>query len=403
MDTNTTASGRRLILCLDGTWNSTANEQEREDGGVVLRPTNPLKICRAIPPVADKQQIIYYDIGVGSLAVYTGTANRILYRADKILGGLWGAGFEGNVEDALHFLSINYLPGDEVYIFGFSRGAATARAVTRFLEWSGGLLPKDQAYFFPFFFRKYVESHGDPDAFHALRAEKTKPGRELQFRPIEITYLGVFDTVASLGSRFAARGEQTSDPGRTFHTGAAPAVCVKHARHALAIDEKRFDFRPEVWSDVREGQTMEQRWFAGVHSNVGGGLKTDGLANIAMRWILEGAVAAGLKVDDAFLQFFKPVVTAEIYPSWSTSMKIAEAIRFRLGKGTRRIGGRNADLHPSVIERMHKLSSYRPENVLEYLAAQPDLSRYGALPADVDAKIARMRAKGLGTAGVVNQ
>jgi uncharacterized protein (DUF2235 family) len=389
MDTTTASSGRRLILCLDGTWNSTANEQEREEGGVVLRPTNPLKICRAIEPVADKQQITYYDIGVGSLAVYEGTANRILYRADKILGGLWGAGFEGNVEDALHFLAINHLPGDEVYIFGFSRGAATARAVTRFLEWSGGLLPKDQAYFLPFFFRAYVESHGDVAAFHALRAAKTKPGRELNFRRIDVTYLGVFDTVASLGSRFKARGDQTSDPGRTFHMGTAPAACVKSARQAIAIDEKRFDFRPEVWTEVRDGQTMEQRWFAGVHSNVGGGLKTDGLANIALQWILEGA--PDLKLDEAFLEPYKRVVTADIYPSWSTAMKIAEAIRFRLGKGARRIGGLNADLHPSVIERMHLLSSYRPKNVLEFLAAQSDLSRYGTLPADVEAAIARIR------------
>ncbi|HYH05964.1 MAG TPA: DUF2235 domain-containing protein [Thermoanaerobaculia bacterium] len=396
-----TNPGRRLILCLDGTWNSTANEQEREDDGIVLRPTNPLKICRAILPSADKQQITYYDIGVGSLAMYAGTANRILYRADKVLGGLWGAGFEGNVEDALHFLSLNYQPGDEVYIFGFSRGAATARAVTRFLEWSGGLLPKDQAYFFPFFFRKYVESHGDRQAFDELVAATTKPGRQLVFRPIEITYLGVFDTVASLGSRFAATGEQTSDPGRTFHTGAAPAACVRSARQALAIDEKRFDFRPEVWTDVREGQTLEQRWFAGVHSNVGGGLKTDGLANIALQWILEGATAGDrLKVDDKYLEYFKQVPTAEIYPSWSTAMKIAEAIRLRLGKGVRPIRGRNADLHPAVIERMHALSTYRPQNVLEFLAAQPDLSRYGTLPPDVEQKITRIRAKGVGTAAL---
>jgi uncharacterized protein (DUF2235 family) len=391
MDITTAPSGRRLILCLDGTWNSTANEQEREEGGVVLRPTNPLKICRAIKPVADKHQITYYDIGVGSLASYTGTANRILNRADKVLGGLWGAGFEGNVEDALHFLSLNYEPGDEVYVFGFSRGAATARAVTRFLEWSGGLLPKDQVYFFPFFFRRYVESHGDRNAFHALRAEKTKPGRELVFRPIEVTYLGVFDTVASLGSRFAATGEQTSEPGRTFHTGAAPAECVRSARHALAIDEKRFDFRPDVWTEVRPGQTMEQRWFAGVHSNVGGGLKTDGLANIALRWILDGAVKAGLKVDEDFLRYYTPVVTAEVYPSWNRGFQAAELIRRRAGKGVRPITGRNADLHESVLHRMHALTEYRPENVLEFLAQQQDLSRYGTLPRDVEATIRRMR------------
>jgi uncharacterized protein (DUF2235 family) len=70
----------------------------------------------------------YYDIGVGSLAQYPGTANRLLYLADKALGGAWGAGFEGNIEDALNFLVLNHREGDEVFIFGFSRGAATALA-----------------------------------------------------------------------------------------------------------------------------------------------------------------------------------------------------------------------------------------------------------------------------------
>jgi uncharacterized protein (DUF2235 family) len=367
---------RRLVLCLDGTWNSTTNEREREDHSKVFRPTNTLKICRAVIPDADVQQITYYGIGVGSLAKYGGTANHLLHTADRILGGVWGAGFEGNIEHALHFLNVNYLPGDEVFIFGFSRGAATARAVTRFLEWSGGLLPKKDAYYFPFFFREYIEKRGDPDAFTKLLNEKNEraksTGREpIRFDYVPVRYLGVWDTVLSLGSRLNAVGETTSPSGRSFHTGKAPAACVASARQALAVDEKRWDFRPEVWSEMREGQTMEQRWFAGVHSNIGGGLKTDGLANIALRWIVDGAVNAGLKLDSEFLRHFEPHPEAEVYESYNTKFRIIDAFRGKLGKGRRTIGGLNADVDPSVSEKMKLDPKYRPANVLQFLAERP--------------------------------
>jgi uncharacterized protein (DUF2235 family) len=396
-------AGRRLVLCLDGTWNSTANEHERETGDKVLRPTNALKVCRAVKPFADKQQITYYDIGVGSLARYSGTANRLLYRADKFLGGAWGAGFEGNVEDALHFIVLNYQPNDEVYIFGFSRGAATARAVTRFLEWSGGIPSKNDAYYMPFFFRHYVESHGDANAFRSLLDETNRRRAQhedednrypIVFHPVNVRYLGVWDTVAALGSRFASRGKETSAAGRTFHAGKAPASCVRHARQALAIDEKRFDFRPEIWTEGPAGdQVMAQRWFTGVHSNIGGGLATDGLANIALHWIVQGAKSEQLVFDNKFLGHFPPIPTAKVYESWTAMYKALDLVRFRYGKGKRVIGGAKADIDPSVFKRMNADAKYRPENVLQYLACQPDLAPFGSLPADVAEKVEKLRPK----------
>jgi uncharacterized protein (DUF2235 family) len=395
--TTTTTPGRRLILCLDGTWNSTANEQEREDHSKVFRPTNALKICRAVLTMADRMQITYYDNGVGSLAQYSGRANKLLFKADRILGGVWGAGFEGNVEDALHFLSLNYLPGDEVFIFGFSRGAATARAVTRFLEWSGGLLPKKDAYYFPFFYREYIQSHGEPEAMtkllDATNTRRTSTNRvPLQFDFIPVQYLGVWDTVLSLGSRFEATGDTTSPAGRSFHTGKAPAVCVRHARQALAVDEERFDFRPEVWTEQFPGQTMEQRWFPGVHSNIGGGLATDGLANLALQWIIEGAVAAGLALDHDFLRPYEGHAEAKVYPSNSLGFRIGDFLRGARGKGKRPITGLNATLDPSVLTKMRGDAQYRPENVIAYLAAQGSLAPYEPLPDDVRKSIEQSRA-----------
>jgi uncharacterized protein (DUF2235 family) len=431
MNQNHQRSRRRIVLCLDGTWNSPYDERKRRDGHTVLRPTNPLKTCRAVLPVDEEtgeEQIVYYDLGLGSLAEYPGLSNRLLGLSDRVLGGAWGAGFEGNVEDALHFLALNFEAGDEVFIFGFSRGAATARAVTRFLEWNNGLPEKDDAYYLPIFFRRFVTSHGAAGEQQSLLAEiNANRAREPRvesrtplkpFRTVPVRYLGVWDTVMALGSRFESTGRSTSAPGRSFYAGTTPASCVQNARQALAIDEKRFDFRPEIWTGVHANQDMQQRWFAGVHSNIGGGYLLDGLANIAFRWILKGATDEGLKVDWDYVEHFKQVPEASLYDSSSFFYRTLEFLRFRLGRGKRKITGANIDIDRSVIDRMRArrgtlmgkddnptMTPYRPDNVLDFLACQPDVDGYltevikvpdlakNPLPADVQDRIARMRQR----------
>lgn len=399
------AGFRRIVLCLDGTWNSTYDRKFREDGSTVLKPTNVLKLCRAVRPVdsSGRQQLTYYDIGVGSLAKYPGTANRLLYLADKGLGGGYGAGFEGNIEDALHFLVFNYEKGDEVYIFGFSRGAATARALTRFLDWSGGLPTKRDAYYLPELFREYIAARGAGTADEAkkrINARRTteKPGggaRSLEpFQEVNVQFLGVWDTVMALGSRFKAKGQSTSTVSKSFHAGAQPALCVKNARQALAIDEARYDFRPEIWTGYAPGQTLEQRWFAGVHSNVGGGYLNDGLANLAFRWILQEAQdeGRGLEVDRQFTGFYRGFAQGRLYRSDSFLYRTLEALRGRSSEGKRKLydPGRpaeaNLSLAASVIHRIQadpknpdfqlEGKPYRPDNVLVFLAHQPDLLGY---------------------------
>ena len=430
---------KRLILCLDGTWASAYDEKKRRDGHTVLKPANPLKMCRAVVPFDEttgRMQVAYYDIGVGALALYPGLSNRLLQRADRILGGGWGAGFEENVENALNFLVLNLEPDDEVFVFGFSRGAATARAVTQFLDWNHGLPEKEDAYYLPRLFRAYVVSHGAQEmqeqelaAINADRAHEKRPLPPLKpFRPVRVKYLGVWDTVMALGSRFESTGASTSTAGRTFYAGTVPAACVDHARQALAIDEHRFDFRPEIWTGRRPHQTMEQRWFAGVHSNIGGGYIDDGLANIAFRWVLKGATAQGLKVSERFVGFYRPFPKDSLYDSYSTVYRILDFVRGRANAGKRSVIGlpveANSDLDPSVIERMQSAPGdlqpgsddrpptqpYRPENVLVFLASQPDLGAYldsiGVLdgkkiplPEDVQQRIAELRSRARSQAG----
>lgn len=423
---------RRWILCLDGTWNSAYVKKKRDDGHEVLKPSNVLKLGRSVLPFdarSGREQTVYYDVGVGSLSRFPGASNRLLATTDKLLGGAFGAGFEANVEDALTFLANNQTPGDEVFVFGFSRGAATARALTRFLEWSGGLPAKGDAYYLPRFFRAYVVSRGATSAAavrQAIDAERAAERNPLEplgpFQRVDVVFLGVWDTVMALGSRFRAAGASTSTASRSFHVGARPASCVRHARQALAIDEARYDFRPEVWADRQPGQTLEQRWFAGVHSNVGGGYVDDGLANLAFHWILDEAAAQGLAVDKSFAAAYRRYPQDRLYRSESIVYRLLDGLRLRYGRGRRSLSGRpptaNLTLAPSVIHRIQAdptertdsgalrfpdlRTLYRPDNVLRFLACQPDLDRYleqlgfaeaksRALPEDVVRRLAELR------------
>jgi uncharacterized protein (DUF2235 family) len=426
---------RRLVVCLDGTWNSSFSEHMRhtEHGDhTVLKPTNTLKTCRAVLPFGDdgRMQICYYDIGVGALAEYPGTANKVLHTVDRLLGGAWAAGFEGNVEDALHFLAVNFEPDDEVFVFGFSRGAAEARAVTQFLAWNGGLPQKKDAYYLPILFRAYVAGHGRDNKDATLEkinqqrvSDKLDPLRSEDFRPVGVKYLGVWETVLAIGSRLRATGASTAGDDRGFFTGDTPAKCVARARQALGVDEHRWDFRPEIWKSCLPTQRMEQRWFAGVHSNIGGGYGRDGLANIALGWILKGAEEEGLALDHPFLTPFLGVKRpyGSLYDSFTLGYKVLDGVRGH--DGHRPLIGlpatANAELDATVIERMAIDESnlrrgadeeatttlYRPQNVLDFLAAmpEPELEAYLArieappLPEDVKRTIATLRSGRTGT------
>jgi uncharacterized protein (DUF2235 family) len=405
---------KRIVICLDGTWQNPYQVKQRDDGSSVLKPSNVLKLARAVLPVDPsdcRTQITYYDVGIGALVEYPGRPNALLSTADRVLGGGWGAGFESNVEEAFRFLAHNYCEGDEIFIFGFSRGAAQARALTHFLDWLGGVPAKSDAYFGPLFFLHYVTTRGAGRPDDVATADGGRPDEPMV--PIAIKYLGVWDTVMALGSRFHAT-RRTSTAGRAFYVSDTPAGCVTTARQALAIDEERYDFRPEVWRAAGSHQNLEQRWFAGSHSNVGGGYVHDGLANIPFRWLLEEAAASGLAIDRDFVKPYNPYPQARLYRSTGLVYQILEFVRLRLGKGKRRLAGypesAELTLDRSVIHRIRsepadhpQLDRYRPDNVVEFLAAQNDLEGYLAglglrpeecrLPEDVVAEIRTIRAK----------
>ena len=276
---------KRLVLCLDGTWNS-------DDGEKI---TNIVRIRDLIDPAFENpdgseiwQQRVFYHTGVG-----TG-----LTQKDKIFGGATGAGLDENVRHAYRFLSSHYEPGMEIFIFGFSRGAFTARSVAGYLGSSGLLRPENCT--------RQTEQRAWQFYRTAPNERFPRDGRdlaELCFPDVRVRLLGVFDTVGSLGvpvelfanwnrSRFA------------FHDVTLGSN-IDYALHAVAIDEKRGPFGASLWQypNHRSFDSVEQVWFPGVHSNVGGGYANAALSNVTLDWMLSRIEAKGL--DLRFLRDWK--------------------------------------------------------------------------------------------------
>lgn len=272
---------RRLVICFDGTWNT-------PDSG--KNPTNVVKILRAIPAQANgTSQIVFYDKGVGTGDI-----------VDRWRGGLAGAGLMENVVDGYRFLGNNYDPGDQIFIFGFSRGAYTARSFAGFVALAGilrpGVLGRDLREALTIYKTVGLGTDEKRRRVDALNLDR--------HTDVRIACIGVWDTVGSLGV--------PGDIGReivkkySFHNvNISPLVDV--ALHAIAIDEKRGPFPPAIWTREKgkplpAGQTVEQVWFAGVHSNVGGSYADAGLSDTALDWMIKRAHAlAGLDFDSQYI------------------------------------------------------------------------------------------------------
>ena len=397
---------KRFVICLDGTWNNASKERERTDGSKVFRPTNVLKMARATEKFDDNGvlQVTYYDAGVGAMNRAPNFRTKMVRFMDNKLGGGWGAGFEVNIEEAYTFLSNNYDQGDEIFIFGFSRGASQARSLCTLIDWAGGFPSKNDVYYLPRIFSAFLDAHGQGDVSTLLDGinERRLKRNDSPLDPFivpDITFLGVWDTVLALGSRIQAR-DGSSNEKYQFHTPPVPASMVTTVRHGLAIDERRHDFQAELFSGSGTCQDFEQKWFAGVHSNVGGGLMNDSLANCSLRWMCEQAAARGLALNADYLKFFrcygagKSSEKTNFYKFGDTLMRPVRGFR-----GIRQlVDAPGSTLDKSVLDRLnadpaeHKDldKPYRPENLLAYLAANPDYD--SGLNPEVLAAVKRLRS-----------
>ena len=328
------AKHKRIVICADGTWNDPQDEH----------PTNVLRVARAISPLAadGRPQVVFYDWGVGS---YYAT----------VRGGASGLGIMKNIQDAYRFIVQNYQSGDEIFLFGFSRGAYTVRCLCGMLN-NCGVLRRSNAHLIPTAFEFYKNSKARPGSREAA-AWRRKHSHDADRGGVD--FIGVWDTVGALGvpTRVLAFMDE-----RDLFFDHDIGSNVKVARHAVSIDERRADFTPTLWG-AKEAVDLRQVWFAGVHADVGGGYGPDRqgrqLSDIPLAWMARQASSAGLTLESHLYRRSDLDYAASKHRSYKSYWKV-------LGRQRRQIPTA-AIMHRSVRDRYAKLED-RPQQLQDWLA-----------------------------------
>lgn len=297
---------RNLIVCCDGTWNTL---HQTENG--VPTPTNVVRLyyCLDKKDTQGNEQLAYYHPGVG-------TSPSLL---DKALGGGIGSGLDKNIKSAYRWVCDHYQGGDQLFLFGFSRGAYTVRSMGGFLA-RCGILELDQLSESGAWERvdkAYDAGYRKKDAKWAgTWALKAKP------KDVQVHFIGVWDTVGALGvpDDMALLNLLDSLKSHAFHdTNLSPAIL--HARHAVALDEKRASFTPTLWTNT-ENRDVKQIWFPGAHCDVGGGYMQTGLSDGALSWMIQEARNLGLQFIDRKIEQISPNPRDVLHDSVTSVFKL---------------------------------------------------------------------------------
>jgi uncharacterized protein (DUF2235 family) len=298
-------AGKNIVLCSDGTGNI----------DIKARGSNVFKLYEAIDIQGHKinpklqPQVAFYDDGVGTSRLFP----------LRLVEGAFGWGFTQNVKDLYIELAQVYQPGDKLYLFGFSRGAYTVRALCGLIEYCGivdltrcgaGMLKTqvDQCWqvFRKEAFKRVTEQqrrHSQPSKEHE-RKERTRRANlgaivHAEYAPdgtVPIEFLGVWDTVGAVGTPFDELRDVLNWIYPMRFSELTPSCHIKRACHALSIDDERRSFHPELWNEKNVTNTrVDQVWFAGVHSNVGGGYPKHGLSLVALDWMMAESEKCGLR------------------------------------------------------------------------------------------------------------
>jgi uncharacterized protein (DUF2235 family) len=332
---------KRLVVCCDGTW----NRPDQIDDGIPA-PTNVSKFALAVARQDDAgvAQLMHYVQGVG-----TG-------RFDHIRGGAFGVGLSHNVREAYRFIVETYEPGDDLFVLGFSRGAYTARSTVGLVRNSGILLRENRDHAdeaFVLYRNRNDRAHPNATDAQMFRRMYCHPDPEIHF-------VGVWDTVGSLG----IPGPQWLTKRWSFHDTTLSSH-VRNAFHALAIDERRKPFEPTLWKQQEHAvdQTLEQRWFAGVHCDVGGGYADPALGELALLWMVERARDCGLAFDaEQLAQVTGADPLGEIHDSYKSFYTL-------LGPYQRPLEADGGAVSDGALTRRDAGIGYDPPALAEYLAA----------------------------------
>lgn len=395
---------RRLVVCLDGTGNEIGSNL-----------SNVLKLYRML--VQDQDQLVFYDPGVGTIGT-PGWWSQLKQQVRSLLGLALGLGLDDNVLDAYSWLARNYRDGDQVYLFGFSRGAYTARVLAGFIHLCG-LLGPDQLNLCGYALVAYKKAADTGDIKSGFTFKKVAGARSVPIR-----FVGVWDTVASL---IVPRADRLYLPSLQTLPYTRRNPSVRTFRHAISIDERRRMFRLNHWQDPQEyspnpfdekddvAQDIRQVWFAGVHADVGGGYPENqsGLSKYPLRWMVGEAEQAGLEIKprlkalliegagaraESGVSYVPPSPTADIHqslfgpwwlleplPKWFTLKEWPRRIVFLIfyipWAEPRPIPNRPDREGPSrepflidrsVIDRIAEVDDYRPVNLPEAYRLEPE-------------------------------
>ncbi|MFB0615049.1 DUF2235 domain-containing protein [Streptomyces sp. AGS-58] len=355
---------KRLVICCDGTWNF-ADQPSK---------TNVTKVALSVCSGADggKVQRVYYHSGVG-----TG-------RWERLRGGAFGVGLSQNVIDAYRFLVETYESHDELFLFGFSRGAFTVRSLAGLVR-NCGIVRRDHA--------GRIQEAWD---LYRDRVEKPSGTASTLFRrsyahETDIRFIGVWDTVGALGipvptSRRLDPVVDRFNRHWAFHDTELSSW-VRAAFHALAIDEQRSAFQPTLWHQqpgAEQRQELKQVWFAGVHCDVGGGYRETGLSDITLLWMIDQARRHGLEFDPEALGVagpnamkpedcidfrVQPDVLGEVHLSRKGMYRLAEPLQRPIGRAADKEGrlDGNEFLAVPAMERYDEDAGYRPPELAKYV------------------------------------
>jgi len=333
---------KSLVVCADGTW----------DFATQKNPTNVEKLYRAVAARSDSgaEQRAFYHPGVGTS------------RWERIRGGAFGYGLSRNVRDCYRFLVENYELGDALYLFGFSRGSFTARSLAGLIRNAGILTPAnldrvDEGY------QLYRDKEG-PDAPAAVAFRSAYAWAV----DTPIWFIGVWDTVGALGvPNIGLPWVNLINRRYQFHDTQLSSK-VRYAYQALAIDEARRPFSPTLWQPKPgvPDQVVEQVWFCGVHTDIGGGYPEGELAEITWHWMTDRARAAGLALTDSRTALNPAFGTGTLHNSRTGLYAILKPY-------SRPIGATDPthEYLSSTAAARNTAGDYAPTNLKTYLAGQP--------------------------------
>jgi uncharacterized protein (DUF2235 family) len=311
---------KRLIICCDGTWQSLDNDW----------PTNVQRIAQFVRPTAADGtiQTLYYDPGLGLKSAL-----------DRVMGGAFGKGLDAEIEQAYSFLSMNWEVEDEIYLFGFSRGAYTVRSLAGLIR-SCGIVRRDRLRAIPRAMALYRDREIGPDDDECIVFRKSNSTNQEETPPV-VHFLGCFDTVGALGIPNVIpmiSVEQVLNDDHSFHDTQLNSW-ILHARHAVAIDEQRQDFdvtRMQPPRHPKQGHSLKEIWFPGGHGNVGGGIRTErGLSDGALKWMVAEASSVGLDCSaDLIEDYTRPDPLASFEP-YSGALSLVRPMHHRKGPASK--------------------------------------------------------------------